>query len=232
MPESTFPLLVLNASAGSGKTYSLVKQYMKMVLADSANVLQFSQIIAMTFTNKASLEMKTRILKALDELSHPAIYGKKSSDYAEELGLEMGISAAEVHNRAKRVLKNVLHRYEDLFVMTIDKFNLRLIRSFSRDLDLPNDFEVILNESEVIEEVVDILLNQLGDQGVQELTETVFEYAKSNLDEGERWNFRDQLVEFGKVLSKERDQLLIAKLMGMDFSATKRRELRDEFRNL
>ena len=232
MPESTSPLLVLNASAGSGKTYSLVKQYMKMVLADSANVLQFSQIIAMTFTNKASLEMKTRILKALDELSHPVIYGKKSSDYAEELGLEMGISATEVHNRAQRVLKHVLHRYEDLFVMTIDKFNLRLIRSFSRDLDLPNDFEVILNESEVIEEVVDVLLNQLGDQGVQELTETVFEYAKSNLDEGERWNFRDQLVEFGKVLSKERDQLLIAKLMGMDFSATKRRELRDEYRNL
>jgi len=232
MPESTSPLLVLNASAGSGKTYSLVKQYMKMVLADSANVLQFSQIIAMTFTNKASLEMKTRILKALDELSHPAIYGKKSTDYAEELALEMGISATEVHNRAKKVLKNVLHRYEDLFVMTIDKFNLRLIRSFSRDLDLPNDFEVILNESEVIEEVVDVLLNQLGDQGVQELTETVFEYAKSNLDEGERWNFRDQLVEFGKVLSKERDQLLIAKLMGMDFSAIKRRELRDEYRNL
>ncbi len=232
MPESTFPLLVLNASAGSGKTYSLVKQYMKMVLADSANVLQFSQIIAMTFTNKASLEMKTRILKALDELSHPAIYGKKSSDYAEELALEMGISAIEVHNRAKRVLKNVLHRYEDLFVMTIDKFNLRLIRSFSRDLDLPNDFEVILNEREVIEEVVDLLLEQLGNQGVQELTDTVFEYAKSNLDEGERWNFRDQLIEFGKVLSKERDQLLIAKLMGMDFSPQRRRVLWNEFRQM
>jgi ATP-dependent exoDNAse (exonuclease V) beta subunit len=232
MPESTSPLLVLNASAGSGKTYSLVKQYMKMVLTDSANVLQFSQIIAMTFTNKASLEMKTRILKALDELSHPALYGKKSTDYAEELALEMGVTADDVHHRARKVLKNVLHRYEDLFVMTIDKFNLRLIRSFSRDLDLPNDFEVILNETEVIEEVVDVLLSQLGDQGVQELTETVFEYAKSNLDEGERWNFRDQLVDFGKVLSKERDQLLIAKLMGMDFSPRKRRELWDDFRNL
>jgi ATP-dependent exoDNAse (exonuclease V) beta subunit len=138
MPETNAALLVLNASAGSGKTYSLVKQYMKMVLADSANVLQFSQIIAMTFTNKASLEMKTRILKALDELSHPLIYGKKSEEYAEELALEMGISAADVHTRARKVLKNVLHRYEDLFVMTIDKFNLRLIRSFSRDLDLPN----------------------------------------------------------------------------------------------
>lgn len=232
MPETTLPLLVLNASAGSGKTYSLVKQYMKMVLADSSNVLQFSQIIAMTFTNKASLEMKTRILKALDELSHPAIYGKKSEGYAEELGLEMGISAAEVHTRARKVLKHVLHRYEDLFVMTIDKFNLRLIRSFSRDLDLPNDFEVILNEREVIEEVVDVLLDQLGDQGVQELTDTVFEYAKSNLDEGERWNFRDQLIEFGKVLSKERDQLLIAKLMGMDFSPQRRRVLWNEFRQM
>ncbi len=75
-------------------------------------------------------------------------------------------------------------------------------------------------------------MEQLGDQGVQELTDTVFEYAKSNLDEGERWNFRDQLVEFGKVLSKERDQLLIAKLMGMDFSPQRRRELRAEFRDL
>jgi ATP-dependent exoDNAse (exonuclease V) beta subunit len=232
MPETTSPLLVLNASAGSGKTYSLVKQYMKMVLADASNVLQFSQIIAMTFTNKASLEMKTRILKALDELSHPAIYGKKSEGYAEELASEMGIPAAEVHARARKVLKNVLHRYEDLFVMTIDKFNLRLIRSFSRDLDLPNDFEVILNEREVIEEVVDLLLEQLGNQGVQDLTDTVFEYAKSNLDEGERWNFRDQLIEFGKVLSKERDQLLIAKLMGMDFSPQRRRVLWNEFRQM
>jgi ATP-dependent exoDNAse (exonuclease V) beta subunit len=219
------PLKVLNASAGSGKTYNLVKEYVLLLLSDEKDLSRFSKIIAMTFTNKAALEMKTRIVKALDELSYPDIHKKKSDQYAQEIAKELVINPEEVHIRAQKVLQNILHRYEDFFVMTIDKFNLKLIRSFSRDLDLPNDFDVILNESEVIEQVVDLLLNQLGKKDLENLTALVFEYAKDNLDEGERWNFRDQLIEFSKVLSKEKEQPVINRLMVMDFSITRRREL-------
>ena len=219
------PLKVLNASAGSGKTYNLVKEYIFLLLSDDKDLSRFSRIIAMTFTNKAALEMKTRIIKALDELSHPAIYKSRSESYAIEIGKELGIDPEVVHVRAGKVLQNILHRYEDFFVLTIDKFNLKLIRSFSRDLDLPNDFDVILNESEVIEQVVDLLLNQLGKKDRENLTSLVFEYAKDNLDEGERWNFRDQLIEFSKVLSKEKEQPVINRLMEMDFSITRRKQL-------
>jgi ATP-dependent exoDNAse (exonuclease V) beta subunit len=225
------PFKILNASAGSGKTYNLVKEYILLLIHDEKDYTRFSRIIAMTFTNKAALEMKTRIIKALDLLSYPDIYKEKSSDYAIELGQELGINPEEVHVRAQRVLLNILHRYEDFFVMTIDKFNLKLIRSFSRDLDLPNDFEVILNETEVIEQVVDLLLNELGKETIKELTRTVFEYAKNNLDEGEKWNFKDQLVDFGKILTKERDQSQIEKLLKMDFSIDRHKELRAKLKS-
>lgn len=224
------PFKILNASAGSGKTYNLVKEYILLLINDKNDITRFSRIIAMTFTNKAALEMKTRIIKALDLLSYPEIYGEKSTVYANELGIEIGINAEEVHKRAQRVLQNILHRYEDFFVMTIDKFNLKLIRSFSRDLDLPNDFEVILNETEVIEQVVDLLLSELGKETIKELTRTVFEYAKHNLDEGEKWNFKEQLIEFGKILTKERDQTQIEKLLKMDFSVNRHKELRTKLR--
>ncbi|MEY3237274.1 MAG: hypothetical protein RI883_1375, partial [Bacteroidota bacterium] len=137
----TKPLKILNASAGSGKTYNLVKEYICLLITDEKDFTRFSRIIAMTFTNKASIEMKTRIVKALDELSFPEKYQEKSTEYASKIAIELNISIDQVHIRSKKVLQNILHRYEDFFVMTIDKFNLKLIRSFSRDLDLPNDFE-------------------------------------------------------------------------------------------
>jgi ATP-dependent exoDNAse (exonuclease V) beta subunit len=116
-------------------------------LGEQKNTFKFAQIIAMTFTNKAAFEMKSRIIQALDELSFPEKYGKKSDDYAILIGNALGVNPEEIHVRAKIVLQNILHRYEDFHVMTIDKFNLKLIRSFSRDLNLSTDFEIIFNET-------------------------------------------------------------------------------------
>lgn len=227
---NTRPLKILNASAGSGKTYNLVIEYIVLLLSDKKDTTRFSKIIAMTFTNKAAIEMKTRIIEALDLLSYPTIFGGESDEYALKIGNELGINPEEVHVRAKLVLQNILHRYEDFHVMTIDKFNLRLIRSFSRDLDLPNDFEVILNESEVIEQVVDLLLDQLGKPGVSDITQKVFEYAKNNLNEGEQWNFRSSLIEFGGILGKEINQPIIDRLMLFDFSIERYKETKEQVR--
>ena len=197
------PLKILNASAGSGKTFNLVKEYIVLLLSEKHNTTRFSNIIAMTFTNKAALEMKSRIIQALDELSFPSKYGKKSNDYALIIGEGIGIDPEEAHVRAQIVLKNILHRYEDFHVMTIDKFNLKLIRSFSRDLNLPNDFEIILNESEVIERVVDSMMSQLGQKQLEKLTNLVFSYAKENIEAGEKWDFRQNLIKFAGILQKE-----------------------------
>lgn len=224
------PFSILNASAGSGKTYNLVREYILLLIREENDLTRFSRIIAMTFTNKAALEMKTRIVKELDKLSYPEIYTELSIQFAADLAAELKIKPEEVHRRSRKVLQNILHRYEDFFVMTIDKFNLKLIRSFSRDLDLPNDFEVILNETEVIEQVVDLLLNQLGKEHLQTLTTIVFEYAKNNLDDGEKWNFRDQLIQFGKILTKERDHSQIEKLLQLDFSIARYKNLKSELK--
>jgi ATP-dependent exoDNAse (exonuclease V) beta subunit len=102
-----------------------------------------------------------------------------------------------------------------------------LIRSFSRDLDLPGEFEVILNENEVIERVVDLLMSQLGRKDVEALTELMLSYAKENVDEGERWDFREQLITFSSILAKEKNQQLIGHLLQMDFSSQAKKALWD-----
>ena len=226
------PFKILNASAGSGKTYALVKEYLLLLLKDDKNSKQFAHIVAMTFTNMAAFEMKERIIQNLDLLSYPEGREQKAQAYAHELSMVLAIDPADIHERAKRTLKMLLHNYEDFHVLTIDKFNLRLIRSFSRDLDLPSDFEVILNEKEVIEEVVDVLFDQLKKDGKDELSKLVFAFAQSNLDEGERWDFRSQLIDFGSLLSNEKYQPLIDQILAMDLSIDRYHQLRHSFQKL
>ena len=220
-------LMVLNASAGSGKTYTLVKEFIKLLINEGKENKHFSQIIAMTFTNMASLEMKTRIVKALDELSYPERFGKKSHDLANNLSYETGISPEDVHVRCRTILKMLLHSYEDFSVMTIDKFNLKLIRSFSRDLNLPADFEVILNENQLIEQVVDLLLSGMGSIEEKEFTQAAISYAKNNLEEEEAWDFRRDLVQFGSTFSKESELPFLKKLIATEFTSDTRKEIKD-----
>ena len=210
----------MNASAGSGKTYHLVKEYIKILIRDVAAPNAFSNVIAMTFTNKAALEMKERIIQALDIIGSPEYYGNKTNDLTLELSKELKISPEEVQKRCSRSLEGILHRYEEFHVMTIDKFNLKLIKSFGRDLDLPNDFEVIMDESELIEKIVDDLLNQLGEEGSKELNDLIIYYARTNVDDGNQWNFRRSLIEFGRILKSEKNNQVVERLLEMDFSLT------------
>lgn len=210
-------LKVYNASAGSGKTYHLVKEYVKL-LVEEVHSKSFSNIIAMTFTNKAALEMKERIIKALDEISSPDLFSNKAVALVENIAKELNLTRQEIEKRCGLALANILHQYEDFHVMTIDKFNLRLIRSFSRDLDLSNDFEVVMDEVEVIEKIVDDLLNQLGNESNSNLNKLLLKYAETKVDEGESWNFRRKLIDFGKVLRVERNATKVKHLMDMDFS--------------
>ena len=111
-----------------------------------------------------------------------------------------------------------VYGYENFNVSTIDKFNLRLIKSFSNDLELPNDFEISLNEKEVLEEVLDLLLSSIGEKGNIALTKLVKAYAKNNFKEGDQWNFRRKLVSFASSLSKEENQVFIKILKESSFS--------------
>jgi len=214
-------LKIVNASAGSGKTYRLVKEFILLLISDK-QIKPFSSILAMTFTNKAALEMKERIISALDKISNPAFFKNSEKDLAEELREEIECTEEEVQNRCGFVLRNILHQYEDFNVMTIDKFNLRLIRSFGRDLDLSHDFDVIMEEEDVIEKIVDDLLNQLGQEHSTKLTNLLFKYSESNLEEGNSWNFRRNLIQFGKILTNEKNKEKVKELILTDFSIEQR----------
>lgn len=217
-PEHVKPFKIFNASAGSGKTYHLVKEYIELLIGDERKPDAFSGIIAMTFTNKAALEMKERIISALDQIGSPQHFENKAEQLTLDIAKTLGLSKEEVVRRCAKSLKLILHSYEDFHVMTIDKFNLRLIKSFGRDLDLPAEFEVVLDESELIELIVDDILNQLGEAGNQALNKLIFEYAKSNVDEGKSWNFKRELIRFGGILNSEKNNSIVARLLEMDFS--------------
>lgn len=212
------PFKIFNASAGSGKTYHLVKEYIELLIGNAHRPDAFSGIIAMTFTNKAALEMKERIVSALDQIGSPKHFDHKADGLTHDIAQTLKLSKEEVIRRCAKSLKLILHSYEDFHVMTIDKFNLRLIKSFGRDLDLPAEFEVVLDESELIELIVDDILNQLGESGNQALNKLIFEYAKSNVDEGKSWNFKRELIKFGGILNSEKNNTIVARLLEMDFS--------------
>lgn len=211
------PLIVLNASAGSGKTRNLVKSFLELLINNESPESSFKHILAMTFTNKAAREMKERIITALHEISTGKTEGK-NYNIAEDLSEELNLPLKVITERSKKILDQLLHQYEEFHVMTIDKFNLRLIKSFSRDLDLPVDFEVVLEEDTLLENTVDQLLSQLGSKDAHELNKLILSYAESNLEEEAQWNFRNSLIEFAKILTKETNFPLLEKLENLDFS--------------
>ncbi len=218
------PFSIVNASAGSGKTYRLVKEYILMLIG-TENSRSFSNIIAMTFTNKAAIEMKERIISSLDKLSSPLLYNNELKHLSEDLAKELFCTNKQIEQRCKKVLLNILHQYEDFNVMTIDKFNLRLIRSFGRELDLTHDFEVIMDTDEVLEKIVDNLLNQLGQKEHEKLNKLIIKYANSNVEEENSWNIRRKLIKFGKILTSEKNKTKVEILLKMNFEVEQYNEL-------
>lgn len=216
-PTTSKALRVYAASAGSGKTHRLVLEYLKILLTDSNYRQKFKHIVAMTFTNKAANEMKERILQTLSGLAFPASANSKTLALKADLLNETPLTESDLQSRAAGALQGILHHYEDFNISTIDKFNLRLIRSFSRDLDISADFEVVLNEKLVLEEVIDLLIARLGQTDSQELTRWMLAYAKTKVAEGESWDFKRSLLQFSEVLGKERNTNEVSQLLASTF---------------
>ena len=212
------PLLILNASAGSGKTYRLVLEYLTLLFHPNAGVAKYRHLVAMTFTNKAAFEMKERILKALHNISCYQAGDEDTLALMNAIGKSLSISTDDLPEKAGIVLSEILHGYEDFLISTIDKFNLRLIRSFNRDLNIPQEFEVVMNESDILEKVIDAILAKVGTAGNEELTDLVTNYTKKNIEDESHWNFRKQLIDFCSILSKERYLELVEMLLSQEYS--------------
>lgn len=186
--------LFLRASAGSGKTYRLTLEYLRILLKRPEH---FRSILAITFTNDATAEMKSRIQEELKKLAH----GNPGSMAAHlsEIGTPDLLA-----QRAQEALRLILHDYTHFSVMTIDGFFQMVLRSFSRELQLPMGYAVELDQDNVLQYAIQSMLADIGKE--PSLTNWLVEYAKSNLEEGKTWNIEKQTAEVAEELFKEISQ--------------------------
>lgn len=159
--SATADFIVLNASAGSGKTYSLVQHILMNALRKKDLDHAYQKVLAITFTNNAAAEMKARLLDQL--LAFKALQNPSDSTFFEPIWEAVGVSPEVLQKRAAGAASHLLHNYSTLNVGTIDQFTHRLVRTFTRDLDLDDNFEVRLDLDGMIEEALDLLYGSLGE---------------------------------------------------------------------
>ncbi|TYZ14545.1 AAA family ATPase [Hymenobacter lutimineralis] len=220
---------IYSASAGSGKTYQLTKEYLRLALgADEAGY--FKSILAITFTNAAAAEMKERIIGALRGFARPGTDAKAEAllaELAEELYAEGLLPRTldtpeqrqqQLRRRAQQTFRLVLYHYADFGVSTIDSFVQRVVQAFTRDLGLPAAFEVELDDESVLHAAVALLLDKVN-RGAEHalLTRTLQEYALSKAEEGRSWNqLPDEMMRFGKFLLNESVHEAVGQLQQME----------------
>ena len=192
---STFQ--VYNASAGSGKTFTLVKEYLKVILT-SDDIFTFQKILAITFTNKAAGEMKERVLSNLENFSDGI-----ENDLLHLIIREIEVDKLVIQNRSRRILDAILQNYSAFAITTIDSFTHKIIKNFAYDLDLPLNFEVELDSDSLLNQAVEILISKIGSD--KELTNLLINYSLDKIDDDKSWDITNDLNDFAKVLLKEDD---------------------------
>lgn len=195
----TNPYKIYNASAGSGKTYVLSKEYLKIILS-SGGGKNYRHILAITFTNKAVNEMKERILGSLFDFSRVKDLYSAPPLFLDILK-ELQLDEKTLRLRAKNTLKEILHNYSFFDIATIDKFTHRLIRTFARDLKLSQSFEVVLELDVLLDEAVNRLLDKAGED--PQLTKVLLDFALEKIDGDKSWDIAYDLNIIGKLLSDE-----------------------------
>ncbi|MEM6514597.1 MAG: UvrD-helicase domain-containing protein [Bacteroidota bacterium] len=199
MPKSSFS--IYNASAGSGKTFTLVKNYLLLLFA-SKSLLSFRHILALTFTNKAVGEMKSRIIETLEQFSDNDILESHDTMF-KLICEELKIEPPDLHLKSKKLLETIVHNYAAFDISTIDKFNHRLIRVFAYDLKLPVNFEVELDTDIVLSKSVDQLIDMAGNS--DELTKVLVDFAIEKADDDRSWDISHDFNTIAKLLINENE---------------------------
>ncbi|UOB19256.1 UvrD-helicase domain-containing protein [Abyssalbus ytuae] len=193
------PFKIYNASAGSGKTFTLVKEYLSILLS-TKNSAVVKNILAITFTNKAVNEMKTRILNKLTFFASKEIFNR-NDEMAAHICRDIKMDIYELNARAERSLKFILHNYFYFDIVTIDKFNHRLLKTFAHDLKIPLNFEAGIDTKLMLEEAVDNLIDKAGENEL--LTKILIEFALSKADEDKDWDISRDLKQTAFLLLEE-----------------------------
>lgn len=198
---------IYDASAGSGKTYALVKEYLKIVLGHPSNDA-FKSVLAITFTNKAAKEMKTRIVEALVSFTKEDLENRGSLFV--EIGNILKISPQSLREKAARVLRSLLHNYTAFEVSTIDTFTVKIIRTFANDLRLAQAFEIELDTDRLYQLAIDELLRDIGKDDL--LTKFMVRFVLQEVENDKNWDVAQQLFKVIQKLENENDQTHFAKL--------------------
>lgn len=202
--ENTFHLMsklkIYRASAGSGKTYTLAGEFIRLLFKDPSN---YKYILAVTFTNKATAEMKNRILENLYALTF-----KKNAEFLEDLMTENKKSEKAIRSMAARILHFILNDFSHLSVSTIDSFFQRIIRSFAFEAGLAANLKIELDNDKILKQALDELLQEIEVKGNEGLKEWLLKHTMSKIEEGSDWKILNDLTQLGREVFKEEFQSL------------------------
>ena len=193
LPLKMSSLKIYKASAGSGKTFTLTREYLSYLIKYP---LVYKNILAVTFTNKATAEMKDRILSELFILSTG-----RNSDHLNYLISNTGINEKEIRKNANTAFRLILHDYTNFSVTTIDSFFQRIFRSFLYELGIKFNFDLLLNDNEVLEEGVKQFLDNIEPD--HPATEWLLQFIQERIEDGKSYKIEDELVKSGKEIFKE-----------------------------
>ena len=206
--KNTAAFKIYNASAGSGKTFTLVKEYLSRILR-SKNESYYRHLLAITFTNKAVAEMKKRILDCLVSFTSPEAI-THPPEMLIQIAEDLELSPKEIRLQSIKIIKHLLHHYASFSVETIDSFNHRLIRAFARDLRLTANFEISLDTPALLTEAVDQLLSKAGEDS--KITKVLLDFALEKTDDDKSWDISRDIASASAILFNENEAKHVAKL--------------------
>ncbi len=193
-------LKIYKASAGSGKTYTLAGEFLMLLFSNTFN---YKYILAVTFTNKATAEMKSRIINYLYSLTKD-----KDPEFMKELKERAGKDDEGVKKQARRILTFILNDFSHFNIETIDSFFQKVIRSFAFEAGLPTNFRIELDNESVLNEAIDRIFNELDINGREELRKWILSQTFSKLQDKGDWKITQEMGLLGKEIFKEEFQKL------------------------
>lgn len=200
-------LKIIKASAGSGKTYTLTQEYLDLLLNGGKDA--YKHILAVTFTNKATDEMKSRVIEALYNLSR-----EESAKGA----------------KAKRILKDILNDYSNFSVSTIDRFFQVAMRAFAKEIGQFASYRVELDSEAVLSQSVDIMMSSLDGDSNKDLLKWLTDYSLSIMESGKSWNVTPELLSLSKLFLKEEFKVKRKKFAAASMNKAQMKKFVDKMR--
>lgn len=195
MKQTSYPLTVYKASAGSGKTFTLTVEYITLLVKEPEN---YRKILAVTFTNKATQEMKMRILSQLYGIAK----GLSSSDgYFQKVKEKTGLTDVVIRNNAQVALSLLIHKYHEFRVQTIDAFFQHILRNLAHELGQTANLRVDLNDAQVESDAVDKMIEELDES--QPVFKWISEYIDENIEDDKGWNVIGKIKSFGNNIFQD-----------------------------